>query len=423
MEILADDNPTAAEVLMTVDDEQTEAITDSSRRRIQVLVAIIRNLIFKHHNETITEANIRDLLSDVTDVEIRTCLLICNRIMPYVPSKENWFTLAYQLPFILMANSILRISGYSKFSINISPLTMPSKLNALFIDAPSLFSLFCSRKIKNTDVRLDIYDFSNQKIVSKEVATENKDAVFSSFFDIERIKTEAKSYGQYFAHSMTFLPGLKTVRVSGILRNNNTSYTSNIQANDDGFRTNQEIKPAIEEDQSFVIEDIKTLDRKYKELCKERNEALLDNRLYKLKKEWKDGGSKEKLYTEIKKEKQRRREVNNMIAEVRYNLQKRRRELYLAKHHYKKESNSKTKFEISRTNKFCLRKATDVVFNDNFLFSHDTHFGGTDNGLVNMTETCKFNLKRFQNHIKLYNYYSTLKTDGMYLFITYLCHV
>ena len=83
-----------------------------------------------------------------------------------------------------MANKILRASGYKKFAISICPLTMPGKLNALAIDALSLFSLFCSPKLKKDVTNLDICDFGDRKIVSKEVATENKDVVFGSFFDI-----------------------------------------------------------------------------------------------------------------------------------------------------------------------------------------------------------------------------------------------
>lgn len=139
-----------------------------------------------------------------------------------------------------MANGILRISGYSKFSTSISPLNIPAELNALSVDSHFLFSLFCSQNIKRKYVRLNIYDLSNRKIVFKEVATENKDAVFNwFFFYIERIKTEAKSYRQHFAHSMLFLSGLKTVRVLELLIKNSSSHASNVQVND-VFQTKQQ---------------------------------------------------------------------------------------------------------------------------------------------------------------------------------------
>jgi hypothetical protein len=89
--------------------------------------------------------------------------------------------MAHQLPFVLMANEILRASFNNKSTISVCPLTMPGKLNALATDALSLFSLFCSPKLKKGVTNLDIYDFGDRKIVSKEVATENKDAVLDLF--------------------------------------------------------------------------------------------------------------------------------------------------------------------------------------------------------------------------------------------------
>ncbi|KAG2207046.1 hypothetical protein INT46_009179 [Mucor plumbeus] len=70
---------------------------------------------------------------------------------------------------------------------------MPGKLNALAIDALSLFSLFCSPKLKKDVTNLDICDFGDRKIVSKE-----------------QIQAIEGPCGQFFNHRMTFLPELKT---------------------------------------------------------------------------------------------------------------------------------------------------------------------------------------------------------------------
>lgn len=68
-------------------------------------------------------------------------------------------------------------------------------------------------------------------------------------------------------------------------------------------------------------------------------------------------------------------------------------------------------------------KANNVTLSDDLLFINDTHFGGTGNSFVNMTETCRFSMKRFKNHVKLYNYYSTLATEDMYLKLFTPCHM
>jgi hypothetical protein len=107
---------------------------------------------------------------------------------PYVPSKKNWYSMPYQLSFVLMDNEILLASGYNKFGISVCNLTMPGKSNALAIDAFSLFSLSCSPKLKKGVTKLDIYDFGGREIVSKEVATENNDAVLDLFSTFNKSK-------------------------------------------------------------------------------------------------------------------------------------------------------------------------------------------------------------------------------------------
>ncbi|KAI8047743.1 hypothetical protein BDF21DRAFT_404938 [Thamnidium elegans] len=110
---------------------------------------------------------------------------------------------------------------------------------------------------------------------------------------------------------------------------------------------------------------------------------------------WKGQSNKDKPYNDIKNKKQSRQDTNNMIADIKYQLQKKRRELYLSRHIVRKGNDGRRKLEINRTNIFCLQKADGVILSDDLLFSQDTHFGGTDNDLVSMTETRVFTMKKF----------------------------
>ena len=412
LDIVADYDPAAATEIMLMDDAEVNDTLDTSRKRIQVLVAVIRNAIFKHHSETITEDIIKELCADITTKELETCLLICTLTMPYVPSKKNWYSMPHQLPFVLMANDILRASGYNKFTISVCPLTMPGKLNALAIDAPSLFSLFCSPKLKKSVTKLDIYDFGGRKIVSREVATENKDAVFGSFFNIQQIQAIAGSYGQFFNHRMTLLPGLKTVRLSGILKRPAISNTNNSVKSK---KTKDATLPTRDtgDDLDTLRGIINTLYERLKEFYKKRKNTLLENQLYLLKKEWKDAEDQNLLYNQIKDEKQRRRLLNKEIAHTKSELQKRRQELHQLRNPNKEPTEMTKSYTITQENSCCLENAERVSLSDEILYSKNTFFGGTDNGLVNMTETASFDINRFKNHIELYNYYSVLENDGM----------
>jgi hypothetical protein len=62
---------------------------DANRRRLRVLKAIIRGQFFKNHNKVVTDEMLKDELKDIIDKEIEVCLLIINKIMPYIPSKRK----------------------------------------------------------------------------------------------------------------------------------------------------------------------------------------------------------------------------------------------------------------------------------------------------------------------------------------------
>ncbi|KAG2204248.1 hypothetical protein INT46_009511 [Mucor plumbeus] len=76
LDIVADHDPAAATEITLMDDAEVDYdALDTSRKRIQVLVAVIRNAIFKHYSETITEGIIKELCADITTKELETCLL------------------------------------------------------------------------------------------------------------------------------------------------------------------------------------------------------------------------------------------------------------------------------------------------------------------------------------------------------------
>ncbi|KAI9275277.1 hypothetical protein EDC94DRAFT_644071 [Helicostylum pulchrum] len=197
------------------EEEEVVESTDLSRKRLAVFRSILRQVIFKYHGQHITEVEVRDFSNTTyTKEEIRVLSSIANFLMPYIPTKQTWYTTAYQIPFILMSNNIMRYTGYQKSCVAVSPLSKPSSLHCFKIDAPTLFSSFCD---SNLEQPMDIYGFDGNVILSRRLATESKDAVFRSFFNLAEIKKVTASYGLDFQHNMSLLPGLKTVRITGTL--------------------------------------------------------------------------------------------------------------------------------------------------------------------------------------------------------------
>ncbi|KAI9244599.1 hypothetical protein EDC94DRAFT_653880 [Helicostylum pulchrum] len=103
-------------------EEEVVESTDLSRKRLAVLRSILRQVILKYHGQHITEAEIRDISNTTyTQEEIRVLSSIANFLMPYIPIKQTWYTTAYQIPFILMSNDIMRYTG--RFSVIFAGLT------------------------------------------------------------------------------------------------------------------------------------------------------------------------------------------------------------------------------------------------------------------------------------------------------------
>ena len=95
--------------------------------------------------------------------------MIANVISPYMSLPRHRKFFQYNIPFFLMANTIFRAIGQTKRIASLCPLTSSSQLNALHLDAPSLFSLFCGTNAKTKP--LNVHDFDGNVITTRQLAT------------------------------------------------------------------------------------------------------------------------------------------------------------------------------------------------------------------------------------------------------------
>jgi hypothetical protein len=212
-----------------MEDETTDNTTDATSRRIGSLKAVIISMLYDNNGLMIKERHLKEKCSDIQPKEIAACLLICNLLMPYIPDKKNRYSMPYQIPFILMANEILRCTGYAKFMVKLVPLTKPSHIDTLKIDAPLLFTIFCSGKKERL---LDMYDYNHQVIASQVLATQNKAAVFGSIFNLDAIKECTDSYGLDFTYYMYLPPGGKVAYLLGTKKNPLPQHTCPVPKNE-----------------------------------------------------------------------------------------------------------------------------------------------------------------------------------------------
>ncbi|KAG2232610.1 hypothetical protein INT48_001299 [Thamnidium elegans] len=249
------------------------------------------------------------------------------------------------------------------------------------MNVSAIFSLFCGNNTGDGMKNLDMYGFDDEVFLSRQQANEQKDAVFSSFFGIFEITNTAYSFNQKFNHIITFLPGLKTVRVSGTLIRNTSSNSSESNA------LELQLKNAVQTRTNRIItSDIKVNDKLYKKI---EHHKLLTKR------------------------------HNNEVMIIRENLKATKSRIYdlqkqlnfpeYGKDFTKKdEQNIVKKFEKTKGNYKCFERTEDIELDEQVRYSENLLFSGTDNGLVTMTETARLDIKQVKFHLKPYNKYSIL---------------
>ncbi|RCH78451.1 hypothetical protein CU097_002462, partial [Rhizopus azygosporus] len=89
MDIAADTNPVAAQIVLTLDDDDVQGSTDIIRRRMNKLSTITRQAIFKQFGHTITERHLKNALPDIQSNELQACVIIANFLMPYLPATTD----------------------------------------------------------------------------------------------------------------------------------------------------------------------------------------------------------------------------------------------------------------------------------------------------------------------------------------------
>ncbi|KAL4208903.1 hypothetical protein AB4K20DRAFT_1907462 [Rhizopus microsporus] len=291
---------------------------------------------------------------------------------PYIPDKQNRFVVARQIPLCILANDILRTTGYAKFTRQLFPLPRLSYLNALQANAPSLYHMMTS----GPDALL-ISDFNQKAIDSIEYARSNKHAVFSSIFDMSEITNTCDSYKLKFAYNIQILPGLKTARILG---------TTTKEHSDLSLKKSLSYTLRIVQDPNI--------------LQKSDHEVVLGAKIKQLKDRFKSLltiDERESMWHDMKCLK----EEDNQLSQLSVRFDKAIQE------QAKRSGQEKKKDDLIKIN-----SQTTGVFNTTDCLidgANDFTFSGTDNGLINLSRSVPFTSQQFQFHIQLYNRYHVLQ--------------
>lgn len=106
----------------------TERTTEGGLRRIE---GFIKHLLF--NRKEVTEEHIKEVWTDaeLTDTEVGTILRVTKALLPFsLHMKEGKKTAGFGLSLVLLANYVLRITGYSSYTPEMSPMKSASAIDA-----------------------------------------------------------------------------------------------------------------------------------------------------------------------------------------------------------------------------------------------------------------------------------------------------
>ncbi|KAG2228993.1 hypothetical protein INT48_002080, partial [Thamnidium elegans] len=291
----------------------------------------------------------------------------------------------------LMANDIMQYTGYEKSRISLLPTPQPSTLNCFKVDASSLFSMFSSQSLQHP---MDLYDFEGNAIVCRETATELKDVIFSSFFDMKKLHEVASSHGLKFCHNIMLLPEVKTVRITGSLIKKVANSTVSLVECES---TNKSQKKKYTDSKKTEIEDMR---QKAEELRNQLRKLYIESKgskahynIQQLKNQW--------VHSQENISKDNRLKINQDL----YKKSKSKKRLEMESHLVSPKLKKRV---INKNNYKCLDKTENLTVDKELIELNEVTFSGTDNGFCTMKGTGRSSLKRFEFTLDLYNRYSVL---------------
>ncbi|KAF9345233.1 hypothetical protein BGX34_004913 [Mortierella sp. NVP85] len=222
-------NPTD---LVTTNDSLTvkgpSAAKESSAANLRGLKAILKMLLESPSiNETIDEEWVKrseSAGSDFSTKERNVVAHLANILRPYTPKRRDPLPgttstrdpvahVATRAPFTLIANTVLRATGYNHFCHSVCPEVSAGSLQAIPLGPVGLYEMLCSQ---DKD-RFDVNDADGNPLTNVMTVTsnpQNREAVIGSFFDLSRINAICDAHGLSFSNRLVYVDEF-TVRMVG----------------------------------------------------------------------------------------------------------------------------------------------------------------------------------------------------------------
>ncbi|KAF9150562.1 hypothetical protein DFQ26_001570, partial [Actinomortierella ambigua] len=223
--------------------EQTSDPTaEPSRKRLRALQTITKTLIESRQiTGDVTPDDVKEHAfknDDLTQQEIDTIVKITNELRPYVPKRclakqggERAHTphVVTRAPIVMIANAVLRATGYSQFTRRLAPQVSGMAVNSLHLGVNTVYEALCSAEANQFDAD-DANGIMFRSPAQAMNSKENKRALYSAFFNMERVDSICKAHGLVFADRMMFVDRY-TVRILGRVVKHHEQYPGDADEN------------------------------------------------------------------------------------------------------------------------------------------------------------------------------------------------
>lgn len=238
---------------------------DLAARRVNVLKAVMKRLLWTKSEEKITKKDFQGELNDIEDKQVEGSILNYEYIKPLIPSTKERNYISYQIPVIVMANVIFKAYSYDKYIEPLCPKSQHHDLQSLLLDGMNIYPIFC---FADGD-KVNIFKPDDSPITGTLEATRSKDSIIKGFFDLGKILQICNQHNMEFVYIIKIRPGLKTVMLSGELintRNANQLLKYKNRSSTTSTTTHQPQATADSANINDRKQEIKQLDKDAKEL-------------------------------------------------------------------------------------------------------------------------------------------------------------
>lgn len=167
--------------------QQQEGQSEAEPCKINMLKESLKRLVLADSFDgSLTPDNIINVIPAgvYTEREVDTLCQLANTLRPYSPRKTTNLHPLLTIPFVVMANAVLKATGYPQYVQEVSPNVQTDQCHPITLKSHSLFEVLCKPKLRLYSVKSE----QGPYITSLTAANKMEEELFYAFFDRDTIR-------------------------------------------------------------------------------------------------------------------------------------------------------------------------------------------------------------------------------------------